>query len=402
MAAGPDALQGCARCGPAQSLTPQCGELDEAVCPKCSGRFLSASGLRTLVEQHLGITVAFLRELAGHFAGPRLSCPGCGQAMRPVTLRGVPVDLCVLCGGMWCDPGELTRLGEGRFQELQPPVTPTQPDGLGAPASADQTPHAYCLFLPDLFPSDVATASRVLATHPRYTMVDAQQMSANAFGVWVTGLAATEAEGLQQRAGNEGIRTAMVDEQWLRLPPSFKVQRLEATPHALTAFDFYGHPQVMAWPAVRAISVGYVGGRNDVVITQESEIVMTTGLAGGAVYIPAEHGLRGRSDLVMEWVATDPPRRLRLEARRGVRERSKGSALPRADRVFHDLAKQVLGHGRYAAVGMGAREVLEGRTAGSYRGQRFMDRELAWLLWRFHGPGAAAGGSVYAPMDAPP
>ncbi|MBM4283299.1 MAG: hypothetical protein FJ137_21990, partial [Deltaproteobacteria bacterium] len=94
------------------------GALGEDVCPRCRGRFLNGALTERVVIDELGVERGILRELAGFFSGARLPCAGCGAAMRPLGLRGVAVDLCLGCGGLWLDAGELSRLSGGRYGEF--------------------------------------------------------------------------------------------------------------------------------------------------------------------------------------------------------------------------------------------------------------------------------------------
>lgn len=41
---------------------------------------------------------------------PLLLCPSCGTGMREVERRGVLLDVCPQCGGVWLDRGELEKL----------------------------------------------------------------------------------------------------------------------------------------------------------------------------------------------------------------------------------------------------------------------------------------------------
>lgn len=41
---------------------------------------------------------------------PLLLCPNCQVGMREVERRGVLVDVCPQCGGVWLDKGELEKL----------------------------------------------------------------------------------------------------------------------------------------------------------------------------------------------------------------------------------------------------------------------------------------------------
>lgn len=73
-----------------------------------------------LLERELGQTIDELKELARMFGGDRLVCPGCAGLQSPLTLRGVPLDLCLSCGALWLDSGELSALTAGRLAEDRP------------------------------------------------------------------------------------------------------------------------------------------------------------------------------------------------------------------------------------------------------------------------------------------
>jgi Zn-finger nucleic acid-binding protein len=112
------AMGHCPRCR--LELSPPAGGLGERLCNRCAGRFLEPAGVTRLVVDEHGLDPAFLRELTSQFAGERAACPGCRSGMSPVQLRGGYVDLCEGCGGLWLDAGDLSRLGEGRWEEVMP------------------------------------------------------------------------------------------------------------------------------------------------------------------------------------------------------------------------------------------------------------------------------------------
>ena len=114
-------MSSCPRC-PHLVLTPGHGVIDEDVCGGCGGRFLSGQVSDRFVVFELGIERDVLREIASLFSGPRLPCPGCQGLMRSLRLRGVPVDLCLSCGGLWLDAGELVALSGGRHLEIGAPL----------------------------------------------------------------------------------------------------------------------------------------------------------------------------------------------------------------------------------------------------------------------------------------
>jgi hypothetical protein len=50
-----------------------------------------------------------------------MHCPKCGLALAEITFRGVRVDKCFACGGVWLDDGELEELAgqPGFFEALR-------------------------------------------------------------------------------------------------------------------------------------------------------------------------------------------------------------------------------------------------------------------------------------------
>ncbi len=41
---------------------------------------------------------------------PLLMCPNCQEGMREISRRGVMIDICPKCRGVWLDRGELEKL----------------------------------------------------------------------------------------------------------------------------------------------------------------------------------------------------------------------------------------------------------------------------------------------------
>jgi len=42
-----------------------------------------------------------------------MHCPKCGMHLQEIAYRGVAIDKCFSCNGMWLDEGELEKLGGG-------------------------------------------------------------------------------------------------------------------------------------------------------------------------------------------------------------------------------------------------------------------------------------------------
>jgi Zn-finger nucleic acid-binding protein len=114
------ALEGAAglRCPDCEvPLDEERGELHEAVCPDCGGRFLPRAAVERLVGAELGKSASELKEAA---AGTRAveRCPSCDHKMSPVPVEDVIIGLCTGCGGAWLDEGELRAISGGRYAEL--------------------------------------------------------------------------------------------------------------------------------------------------------------------------------------------------------------------------------------------------------------------------------------------
>lgn len=98
--------------GPAgrRGACPRCdADLVDRRCPVGHGQLFDAVETEVVLERaHLSLEL--VKELATVDGAPRTVCAGCGGKARELRLRGVLVDLCVGCGALWCDPGELGRL----------------------------------------------------------------------------------------------------------------------------------------------------------------------------------------------------------------------------------------------------------------------------------------------------
>jgi hypothetical protein len=94
-----------------KGMCPRCAvPLDEGdACGSCGGRMVPAPEVADFVTTRLHLDLTMLRELAEQFAGDAPDCPSCTRRMSPVTMKGQAVDLCLGCGSLWVDAGELER-----------------------------------------------------------------------------------------------------------------------------------------------------------------------------------------------------------------------------------------------------------------------------------------------------
>jgi hypothetical protein len=120
--------------------------LDEQICAGCGGCLLPRAGAASLWRT-MGIGADVVQQLAldpalrprREAAGP-LACPCDGQALAPVTLKGVVVDLCLGCQALWLDGGELARMSGGRAAQLPSPSFPPSPSLPPPPSSTSLSP----------------------------------------------------------------------------------------------------------------------------------------------------------------------------------------------------------------------------------------------------------------------
>jgi hypothetical protein len=90
------------------------------VCGKCSGVFVKWETAKDFFTE-LGLSLNELHTLVEKAAarsgnGEVLACTSCGKAnLRPLTFKGVELDLCESCGSAWFDRGELQRISGGKF-----------------------------------------------------------------------------------------------------------------------------------------------------------------------------------------------------------------------------------------------------------------------------------------------
>ncbi len=110
MSQEPEASSPCPRCQSANPLIDDETRSGHQTCPTCEGTYLQTDAATRLVEGQLGLDRSLLQELGAHFGGKQLVCPGCGAGMSAISLRGVWVDLCLHCRGLWLDRDELAQL----------------------------------------------------------------------------------------------------------------------------------------------------------------------------------------------------------------------------------------------------------------------------------------------------
>ena len=78
------------------------------VCPKCNGIWLDEGELNKILKDRK--LSNYLTKHIGTKSRSPMVCPRCGNTMDLEKAEDVEVDVCLLCGGVWLDEGELEDL----------------------------------------------------------------------------------------------------------------------------------------------------------------------------------------------------------------------------------------------------------------------------------------------------
>ena len=370
-------MSNCPRC-PTIALTAGHGAVGEDVCARCGGRFLAPEITDRVVVDELGVERELLREIAALFSGLKLPCPGCRALMRPLRLRGVHVDLCFSCGGLWLDSGELFSLSSGRHAEIGgPSLVPVVdvavlPVLLGTAAEGLVTlgrGNAVVVF-EQLAPPEQAALTRVFARTDGLTDVDAQLLARLCQGIVAEGLSLQGAQALRSLLAREGIGSEVVDDAVMRLPPAIQCSDIDVVAGGLVARLHTGPPMSVPWSEVAAVVGGVVRRERleaRVQAPQNPLFREQSRVTGLDVRRELEHEMVSSDDVIVDVVqVSQPSRRLRVVPS------------PRKEQANQQRALCD------AAVAAGV-PVGRGPAASPwprYRRLRELDREAAWVTWR--------------------
>jgi len=82
-------------------------EMEVDTCPKCGGIWFDPGELSRAIGRPLG---KYLTEHIGTKSESQLVCPRCGGLMDLEYAEDVEVDSCIKCGGAWLDKDEVEKL----------------------------------------------------------------------------------------------------------------------------------------------------------------------------------------------------------------------------------------------------------------------------------------------------
>jgi len=77
-------------------------------CGSCGGLWLPAAAVASILGHRPDL--AALRKAAAKAGFARPCCPDDGSGMLALRYRGVEIDVCTRCGGVWLDRGELEQI----------------------------------------------------------------------------------------------------------------------------------------------------------------------------------------------------------------------------------------------------------------------------------------------------
>ncbi len=78
------------------------------VCPKCHGIWLDKGELQKILKDKK--LADYLTKHIGTKSKSPMVCPRCGNTMDIEKVEDIEVDVCLLCGGVWLDEGEIEDL----------------------------------------------------------------------------------------------------------------------------------------------------------------------------------------------------------------------------------------------------------------------------------------------------
>jgi hypothetical protein len=257
----------------------------------------------------------------------------------------------------------------------------------------------YALFQHSLDELDAdAVGDAVGEAAPWLARADARMLVRRAYGVLVEGLTEPHARALAQALTAHGVDVDRVDQGWLELPPVTACRRADLGVRGLMVYDAYGRALELPWSRVLLVAVGSYMVAERVPLARrpfEPEPgAVRTFLDGEGGLSPYEYV--DRPQVVLDILA-DVPARYRIQHQRFDYSYLGARRGPSASSNFPLLVRDLLEHVPHAVLTHGARALRS--DAGEippYPGPTQFEREIAWSLWRFLGPGTRLdGGDPY-------
>jgi hypothetical protein len=256
----------------------------------------------------------------------------------------------------------------------------------------------YALFQHSLDELDADAVGEALdEVVPWLARADARMLVRRAYGVLTEGLVEAHARALAQALGRRGVSVEPVEQDWLELPPLIACRRADVEPDALVVHDLYGRVTEVPWARVLLVAVGSYPVPERVPRARKPfepkpRAASPWGLRGmlqdGSDAGQTSYEYVDRAQVMLD-IVTDAPARYRIQRQRFdysyLGERRENSAAAN----FPLLVRDLLEHTPGAIQNQGARQMRsEADDVMSYPGPNQFERESAWSLWRYLGPGA--------------
>jgi hypothetical protein len=229
---------------------------------------------------------------------------------------------------------------------------------------------------------------------------DARMLVRRAYGVLVEGLTEPQARALAQALATRGIDVDRVSHDWLELPPVTACRRAALGPRGLVVYDVYGRSLELPWSRVLLVAVGSYMVQERAPVArkhyQPPRDAVRTLLGDGDADL-GNYEYVDRAQVVLD-IVVDLPARYRIQHQRFDYSYLGARRGPSASSNFPFLVRDLLEHVPHAVLTRGARALRSdaAETAVSYPGPTQYEREIAWSLWRFLGPGTRLdGGDPY-------
>ena len=250
---------------------------------------------------------------------------------------------------------------------------------------------SYALFQHSLEPLDVDAVTAAFSEADNLTAIDARRMTTEANGVLVAGLAREPARALRSALLKRGLVLELVKDDWLRVPLAKACRRAEPTSQGLVMRDAFGKETTVSWERVKVIVGGMVPrGRSERV--RDMQVNYTE---DGTEFEAAEYRYVERDKLTIDVLLVDPIQRISFQSDSFDYSYLSKRKAATSGLNFAKLATDLVTYVNGAAIGAGVQLLIDDpRTTHRYRNERAFNRELAWLLWRRFGPGAALDGAT--------
>lgn len=224
-------------------------------------------------------------------------------------------------------------------------------------------------------------ASRELTAH------DAQRSARRAGGVVALGLEASEAKTIVQALRGVGVSAEAVDGSWLGLPRPRSCRRADLEADTFVAYDSHGAPVPVRWSEVAALAVGAV--------PTIERVKVKDAYATDEGVVDAEYELQTSDRVLLDIVTSEPLRRFRIESTKFNYGCLGGSRRDNSRDNFVALLHYIIAHATDPALSRGAEKLVhDPKRTVRYETERELEHELAWLLWRFRGPGRRIDGET--------